>query len=146
MDLQLPGSASAPIRAVVACADGVFAEGLQSALVVHHIEVEVCSLAELEPAVKLRLGSLDVVVMEVSELAVIDRLRQIAPLVEVVAVFTEQGVEGAVHALRAGAYAVLHDPFSERELVEAVRRACVRKRKAEMRIGQLNRERWESKP
>jgi DNA-binding NtrC family response regulator len=94
------------------------------------------------------LSSVDVLLVETYGLGeaqreLLDSLHEAAPLVEVVAISSDPGVEDAVQALRAGVFTVLEYPVSSDVIVTEVTLACERRRRAEQRIRQLGgEERW----
>lgn len=72
-----------------------------------------------------------------SELPTIERIRELAPMVEIVCISPEFGVDGTVEILRAGVYAVLSDGVAGAILARTIRAAAARRRRGEQRIREL---------
>lgn len=135
-----PPLPSGPIRVAVVSADPVYVQTLTEFLRRRGIEV---SRAGADAASGLDLDRVDVLLVEThgaaaDEWALLERVRRQAPLVEVVAISSDPLVREAVRALRAGLYAVLQYPVSGDQLAETIAGAGTRKRRAEVRMRQLN--------
>lgn len=68
----------------------------------------------------------------------IERVRELCPMVEIVAVSSEPLVESTLQALRDGVFSILPYPVSDDRLAEAIQGAYRRKQRGEQRMKQLN--------
>jgi len=137
------------IRVLVAAREPAVARGLLEMLEVIGMEVH-----RGEPPIAVRgghdLATIDILLIETAafgdaEWALVERVREGSPMVEIVAVSAEATVESAVTAVRAGVYAVLNAPVTPAALVAAIQGAHDRKRRGEERIQALNGERRASR-
>jgi DNA-binding NtrC family response regulator len=135
-DTPLPVTGN--IRVLVASRDPIYSRFLTERLVVEGIEVA-------RPAPLLGSDSvpdpsrIDVVLVETHGLddaawALIEAIREGAPLVEVIAISSGPLVDRAVQALRLGVFSILSYPVSDDQLTSEVKRACARKRRGEARL------------
>jgi DNA-binding NtrC family response regulator len=151
-----------PIKVLVVSRDRLFAAGLVDLLRVAGVDARACGAEQLDDLV--RSGSvdgvqgggvcsegrsaaafLDALVVEVDGLSedqrqMLDRACRVAPLMEVISISTLPEVSDAVEACRSGVYAVLQYPVSSEEFIRAVVGAGRRKRRAELRMRQLESE------
>jgi DNA-binding NtrC family response regulator len=137
------------IRVLVAARDPAIARGLLEMLEAIGMEVH---QGEPQGAVQggADLATIDILLLETSafgdaEWALVERVREGSPMVEIVAVSADLAVENAVTAVRAGVYTVLGAPVTPGALVAAIRSAHDRKRRGEQRIQVLNGERRTSR-
>jgi DNA-binding NtrC family response regulator len=103
------------------------------------MRVVLASPSALRPGAGVDPEALDVLVVETraldeARLALIERFRDSAPMVEIVVVSSAPLVDDVVQALRSGAFAILAYPVQDERLVEVVNAACARKRRGEQRI------------
>lgn len=138
-----------PIRVLVASSDPVYAASMGELLASRGLAVQRFPMRAVDAGWPTPPAEVDVLLVEVpgletAEWALVERLRRDAPLVEVVVVSANPVVEDAVLVLRSGAFAVLEPCVADEELVGTVRAAATRKRRAEVRIEQLNHDHpWE---
>jgi DNA-binding NtrC family response regulator len=133
----LPGT-----RVLVASRDRVFTQGLQESLRARGAQVHSWDGARAWSADKPQLERVDVLLIEAhglgeAEWALVDRVRDRSPLIEIVAISSDPLVESAVQALRSGLYTLLAYPVSDDQLAEVIAEASDRKRRSEERIEAL---------
>ena len=129
-------------RVLVASRDRVLARSLEAALQANGAEVRLWEGRGAWSAEAIQLEGVDVLLVETSgsretEWALVERVRERSPMVEIVAISEDPVVEGAVQALRNGVYTLLAYPVSDDQLVEAITQATARKRRGEQRIRAL---------
>lgn len=138
-----------PNRVLVASSDPVYAATVADLLAAHGLEVHQLRVERVAGDWPVPAAAVDVLVVEVpgletAEWALAERLRRDAPLAEVVVVSADPVVEDAVQVLRSGAFAVLEPCVAGDRLVQTVRAAAGRKRRAEARIEELEHDHpWE---
>jgi DNA-binding NtrC family response regulator len=129
-------------RVLMASRDRVFARSLAASLESHGAEVRVWEGPGAWSADEPRLQGVDVLLVETcglrqAEWSLVERVREVSPMVEIVAISDDPLVEGAVQALRSGVYTLLAYPVSDDQLLEAITQATARKRRGEQRIRAL---------
>jgi DNA-binding NtrC family response regulator len=67
----------------------------------------------------------------------VERVRDQAPLVEIIAISSDPNVEEVVEVLRSGVFSVVSYPVSDDQLAEVIVEACRRKRRGEERLKAL---------
>jgi len=133
-----------PLRVLIATSDPAYGSCLEDDLEARGMTIARHPLEQATVLAASELATIDVLLVEIHEPAtlewgLLERVRQIAPLVEVVAVSADPAVQRTVQALRTGVYAVLEYPVSSDLLAATLTEACRRKRRAEARMAQLDR-------
>ena len=135
-----------PIRVLVASGDRVFADHLCTCLAAKHMAVTVWTASaggRLPDLARTDVLLVETYGLDEAQRDLLESLRDAAPLVEVVAISSDPAVEDVVQALRAGVFAVLEYPVSSDVIANEITRAGERKRRAELRIRELDGEaRW----
>lgn len=124
---------------LVATRDRVLARSLEAALEASGAEVRRWDESVASSPEAAQLEGVDVLLVETSgsreaEWALVERVRERSPMVEIVAISEDPLVESAVRALRDGVYTLLAYPVSDEQLLEAITQATARKRHGEQRI------------
>jgi len=131
------------VRVLLACSDEPYASSLEDVLGGQNMAVSRFLLDVTSGDAAACLADADVLVVETAALGapewrLVEEIRRLVPLLEIVAISSGPLVRHAVRALRSGVFAVLEYPVSSALLVHTIASACDRKRKAEVRIRQLN--------
>jgi len=143
MDQGAPDKPSTTTRVLIAVHGLVYARSLQDSLEQRGVAVSVWQLTPETPLDSDRaLAAVDVLLVDAdelsdAELSLVECARERFPLVEIVALSSNPGIEGAVQALRDGFYTILLYPVSDDELTSVINDACARKRRGEQRIKDL---------
>jgi DNA-binding NtrC family response regulator len=132
------------VRVLVAARTEVVRRGLVDQLRSLGLEVQSGEPADLEAGPDL--AGTDVLVygaarLAEDELTLLEHVRERSPLVEVVVVSSDQGVDHTVQALRSGVYALLPAPATTEQLATTIVGAYARKRHGEQRMRALGPER-----
>ncbi|MFH1176923.1 MAG: hypothetical protein V1750_05910 [Acidobacteriota bacterium] len=128
-----------PVRLLIASSDAVYRRYLADRLRSCGIEVLPWEEGDKESGERLDASRVDVLLVETHGLddadwALIEEVRDRAPLIEIIAISSDPQVENAVQALRSGVFEILTYPVSDSHLVNAITSACSRKRYGEDRI------------
>lgn len=141
-----PAGPSAPslVRVLVVSSDPVVARSLVGLLQSLGLAVRCGQPVDLEAGADLALA--DILVFETARLAdeeraLVERVRERSPMVEIVVVSSDQGVDRTVQALRSGVYAVLPSPATREQLATAIVGAYGRKCHGEQRMRAISVER-----
>jgi DNA-binding NtrC family response regulator len=132
-------------RVLVASGDLAAARGLLEQLGALGLEVQRAEPAALSTGLG-DLAAFDVLLLETADLgdgqwALVEAVRERAPMLEIVVICAAPAVDSAVAAVRAGIYAVLTSPVEAAELGAAIGGAFRRKRRGEQRIEAQDRRR-----
>jgi DNA-binding NtrC family response regulator len=127
------------IRVLVTSRDAVYSRFLFERLAAEGMQVTRPSVPAGGLASVPDSSELDVVLVETHGLddadwAVIELVRESAPLIEVIAISSGPLVDRAVQALRLGVFSILPYPVSDAQLVNEIALACARKRRGEARL------------
>ena len=126
-------------RVLLTSRDVVYARFLSERLAQEGMLVQLSAPAGVGPTTDLDPSQLDVVIVEThglgeAEWAMVELIRERAPLIEVIAISAGPLVDAAVEALRSGVFSILAYPVTDDQLVRDVTRACARKRRGETRL------------
>jgi DNA-binding NtrC family response regulator len=127
------------IRVLLTSRDAVYARFLAERLVAEGMLVVRPEQPALGTVLDLDASAIDVVLVETHGLddaawAVVELVRERAPLIEIIAISSEPMVDSAVEALRNGVFSILTYPVTDGQLVNEITRACARKRHGEARL------------
>jgi DNA-binding NtrC family response regulator len=119
--------------------DGVYSRFLAERLSREGMSVRLSAAAGDGAAAALDAAQIDVVIVETHglgepEWALVELVRERAPLIEIIAISAGPLVDSAVEALRSGVFSILPYPVTDDQLVGDVSRACARKRRGEARL------------
>jgi len=136
------------IFVLAASRDDVKARGLLELLRSIGVAARGCQPADLHAAPDL--AQADIVLFESPRLgdgdwAVLERVRERSPMVEILVASSDPEVAHAVQALRSGVFAVLQHPVTAEQLAAAVLGAYARKCRGEQRMLAISAERSPSR-
>jgi DNA-binding NtrC family response regulator len=126
-------------RVLLTSRDVVYARFLSERLAREGMHVQLSGPTGVGPTTDLDPSQIDVVIVETHGLAeadwaMVELVRERAPLIEVIAISAGPLLDAAVEALRTGVFSILAYPVTDDQLVRDVRSACARKRRGEVRL------------
>jgi len=126
-------------RVLLTSRDVVYARFLSERLAREGMHVQLSGPTGVGPTTDLDPSQIDVVIVETHGLgeadwAMVELVRERAPLIEVIAISAGPLVDAAVEALRTGVFSILAYPVTDDQLVRDVSSACARKRRGEVRL------------
>lgn len=127
------------VRVLLMSRDGVYSRFLAERLSREGMRVQLSAAVGAGVAAALDAAQIDVVIVETHGLgetdwALVELVRERAPLIEIIAISAGPLVDAAVEALRSGVFSILAYPVTDDQLVRDVSRACARKRRGEARL------------
>ncbi len=136
---EVPKPEATDVRVLVTSRDAVYSRFLFDRLVAEGMQVTRPPAPAGGFASVPDSSEIDVVLVETYGLddaawALIELVRERAPLIEVIAISSGPLVDRAVQALRLGVFSILSYPVSDDQLVSEITRACARKRRGEARL------------
>jgi DNA-binding NtrC family response regulator len=137
--LEVAAEGSRSARVLLTSSDVVYARFLSERLAKEGMQVQVSAPSGVGPTTELDPSQIDVVILETHGLseadwAMVELVRERAPLIEVIAISAGPLVDAAVEALRSGVFSILAYPVTDDQLVSDIARACARKRRGEARL------------
>ena len=128
-----------PARVLLMSRDGVYSRFLAERLAREGMRVQLSAKPGTGVTAELDAAPIDVVIVETHGLgetdwALVELVRERAPLIEVIAISAGPLVDTAVEALRSGVFSILAYPVTDDQLARDVARACARKRRGEARL------------
>jgi DNA-binding NtrC family response regulator len=138
MSVHTPGECGT-VRVLLMSRDGVYSRFLAERLSREGMSVHLSAAVGAGAAAALDAAQIDVVIVETHGLgetdwALVELVRERAPLIEIIAISAGPLVDAAVEALRSGVFSILAYPVTDDQLVRDVSRACARKRRGEARL------------
>ena len=136
---EAPGERCFTARVLLMSNDVVYSRFLAERLSREGMSVRLSAVPNAASAAALDTSNIDVVIVEThglgeSDWALVEVIRERAPLVEVIAISAGPLVAAAVEALRSGVFSILAYPVTDNQLVRDVSRACARKQRGEARL------------
>ena len=128
-----------PARVLLMSRDGVYSRFLAERRAREGMRVQLSEQPGTGVTAELDAAQIDVVIVETHGLgetdwALVELVRERAPLIEVIAISAGPLVDTAVEALRSGVFSILAYPVTDDLLARVVARACARKRRGEARL------------
>ena len=138
MSVSTPGECGT-VRVLLMSRDGVYSRFLAERLSHEGMRVQLSAAVGAGVAAALDAAQIDVVIVETHGLdetdwALVELVRERAPLIEIIAISAGPLVDAAVEALRSGVFSILAYPVTDDQLMRDVARACARKRRGEARL------------
>jgi DNA-binding NtrC family response regulator len=141
--LSSHGTPADRIKVLVTSSDPAYANHICTRLESMGMEIGCLRPTNDEEDVQPEVCLADVLVVQAIGLgdqvcSFIERVREVCPMVEIVAVSPDPVFESTVQALRDGVFSILPFPVSDDRLAEAIQGAYRRKQRGEQRMKQLN--------